>query len=103
MAETRIEAPWSDAQVASLVRFQTDARVHPFTCPREHTIRKGEFQIDVRLMPTTAGWICPVRGCDYKQTWAHVSMLARTPCQLLAIRSKDQHAGPFIGEVERSE
>ncbi len=102
MAETRIEAPWSDAQVASLVRFQTDTRVHPFTCPREHS-DYYDNRIDACLMPTTAGWICPVRGCDYKQTWAHVSMLARTPCQLLAIRSKDQHAGPFIGEVERSE
>lgn len=65
---SKIEAPWTDEQVAALNRWQKAAYVHPFTCgrqPRRPLHRDGEGV----LVATRDGWVCP--DDDYTQTWAH--------------------------------
>ncbi len=56
-----IEAPWTDENVAALNRQQNDARFHPYTC--------GNNSNHI-LEATKNGWICPVEGCDYTQSWS---------------------------------
>lgn len=55
-------APWTDAQVRALNRWQKDGRFHEFTCAQEHL---GERT----LVANNAGWRCPT--CGYTQDWAH--------------------------------
>lgn len=58
-------APWTAEQVRSLNGYQGEARMHPFTCGREH----GPYQPVLEATP--AGWVCNWKGCDYTQDWAH--------------------------------
>lgn len=60
-----IYAPWTEAQVSALNRFQKSGVMHSFTC-RAHT--------SVDLTATGAGWVCGVEGCDTLQQWAHAFM-----------------------------
>lgn len=87
----RIEAPWTDEQVAALNRFQKLDHVHPFTCPHIHTLPcpctenrvpdnncyrclgAGKVMADRALTATPAGWVCLY--CSYTQRWAHAVML----------------------------
>lgn len=73
----KIEAPWTEEQVASLREIQAWPFVHPFT----GTNRRGE---KVVLIPTKDGWIAEPGG-PIVQTWAHESMLrfGRPPRQPL--------------------
>lgn len=67
----KLEAPWTDEQVAALNRFQGNHIVHPFTCPADGTrdsIRHSDRRI---LLATNDGWVCEFGGCEYRQTWAH--------------------------------
>jgi len=66
----RIDAPWTDEQVAVLNRFQTGGYFHPFTCGRRDRHRHDEGV----LIATRDGWECPAEDCDYTQTWAHAFM-----------------------------
>jgi hypothetical protein len=59
-----VRAPWTEAQIDALERFQHQKGVHPFTCP-EHS--------DKELVATHRGWIC--RYCDYTQHWANDFMM----------------------------
>jgi len=61
-----VVAPWSVAQVDALNRWQQADAVHSFTCGNDHAGDKS-------LVATKDGWIC--LHCDYKQIWAHESML----------------------------
>lgn len=61
---TRVEAPWSDDQVASLNGFQACGLHHPFTGTRGPN---GEETI---LIATSAGWI-EREGGPVVQTWAY--------------------------------
>lgn len=71
MGVDMIEAPWTDAQVANLNRWQSCGHVHPFTCPNHHQGSRD-------LIAKTDGWHCT--GCEYTQTWAHGFMtLGPTP------------------------
>ena len=63
----RIEAPWTDDQVASLRAFQRCGYVHPFTGTRGPN---GEETI---LIATRDGWIESPEG-PVVQTWAHAFM-----------------------------
>lgn len=64
-----VKAPWSEAQIDALERFQHLDGVHPFTCP-EHSNRE--------LVATHRGWIC--RYCNYTQDWANdFMMMQRLP------------------------
>lgn len=71
----RVDAPWTEQQVASLTAFQADGRFHPFTCP-------GAFgtcgqKDDRNLRPTIDGWVC---ACgSYRQPWAWSFMLTYDP------------------------
>lgn len=73
----RIHAPFTTEQVIRLNAWQTDGRVHPFTC---------EMHSDTPLVATAEGWRCPHAGgyapidvhCDYTQDWAHAFMAWRT-------------------------
>jgi len=60
-----VVAPFTEAQVAALNRWQTDRRAHPFTCGNE------DHEAHVRLIATTEGWVCGVQTCGYTQDWAH--------------------------------
>jgi len=65
----QIRAPFTEAQVEALNRWQKNPEVHPFTCGSGH--RKDARHLDGEgiLVATKAGWICPF--CDYRQNWAH--------------------------------
>ena len=68
-----IDAPWTDAQVFRLRRWQEADSVHPFTCACR-TPETGE----VKLVPTADGWVCP-RECGYTQNWAYRCWLEEEP------------------------
>jgi hypothetical protein len=76
----KIEAPWTDEQVANLNRWQENGRVHPFTCGSGDRMDAAHRKIQERdggdfgqLVATLDGWVCP--ACDYRQNWAHDFML----------------------------
>jgi hypothetical protein len=62
---TKLLAPWTDAQVNALNRWQSLWHAHPFTCPSEQ-------HPGVSLVARHEGWFCPL--CDYRQDWAHAEM-----------------------------
>jgi len=67
-------APWTEAQVQSLVAWQESDYVHSFTCPNRSDVLHGWQYGDIGgLKPTTDGWVC--LDCDYTQHWAHDFML----------------------------
>lgn len=80
----RIIAPWSDAVVAALNRWQRDPHVHPFTCGNDRAdadhvafeAEHSERDLGV-LVAHPDGWHCPV--CDYRQDWAHTFMAEQHP------------------------
>jgi hypothetical protein len=61
----RIEAPWTDDQVASLNAYQKAGYVHPFT--------HGDGAEKVDLIATAAGWVRHHEG-RVVQKWAHEFM-----------------------------
>lgn len=61
----KIEAPFTDDQVASINAFQQSGLMHEFTCTTRH-------QAGSALFATREGMRCP--GCDYLQTWVHTYM-----------------------------
>lgn len=63
-------APFTDEQVAQLLRWQTAGFVHPFTCASE----VADHPSGVMLVPARAGWICPLPTCGFTQNWAHSYM-----------------------------
>lgn len=75
---SRLTAPWTPEQVAALNAWQTNDRLHPFTCGNDrmdaaHVAYQRENGGDFgQLFATTDGWICPV--CDYRQDWAYAGM-----------------------------
>jgi hypothetical protein len=69
----QVPAPWTEAQVANLRRWQGCEAVHPFTCACQDS-ETGE----VVLVPTVDGWTCP-RGCGYTQAWAYRCWLEEEP------------------------
>lgn len=66
-----VYAPFTDAQVEQLNRFQHSERTPEFTCGRrdEHPQNEGV------LVATNAGWHCP--ACDYTQGWAYGFMASK--------------------------
>ena len=60
----KLIAPWTADQVDNLNRFQTEARMHPFTCG----------QCCMELVARRIGWHCSDPDCDYTQQWAHPFM-----------------------------
>jgi hypothetical protein len=58
----QVHAPFTPEQVASLNAFQSDGRMHDFTCCNPHSGSRS-------LIATETGWICA--RCDYTQTWAY--------------------------------
>ncbi len=74
----KIEAPFTPEQVTALNAWQNNGAVHPFTCGGnrgDYAHKKYQFehpdQDFGQLVATSEGWICPVPGCGYKQSWAH--------------------------------
>lgn len=63
-----IRAPFTQAQVVGLNRWQRAGYVHEFTCAC------GEI-----LQATLEGWRCPDACCDYTQDWAHAFMADGPP------------------------
>lgn len=58
--QTRVEPPWSRAQVRSLNAYQKDGRFHEFTGAAGET-----------LIATKRGWVeQPKRGAPVVQKWA---------------------------------
>ena len=62
-ADGLLYAPWTDAQVAGLNRYQNCNFFHPYTC----CIDSGHGPLEA----TRGGWICKEKGCTYTQIWAH--------------------------------
>lgn len=62
--EGKIHAPFTKEQARQLNQYQAAGRMHPFTCPRDHTTHS-------LVALANGGWICPRVGCDYTQDWAH--------------------------------
>lgn len=60
-------APFTDAQVEQLNRYQGSGVMHEFTCGRPHPAH-------VTLVATNDGWVCPDPTCGYTQNWAHAFM-----------------------------
>lgn len=63
----KVEAPWTDDQVASLNAYQHAGVFHPFTGTRQPN---GDETI---LIATCDGWI-EREGGPVVQTWAHPAM-----------------------------
>jgi hypothetical protein len=77
---TKITAPWDDATVAGLNRWQASGWVHAFTCGGERSdLAHKTYAIEHHqrdfgiLVATSEGWLCPV--CSYQQDWAHDFMV----------------------------
>lgn len=68
---TFIKAPWDEATVEALNRFQTFGTFHPFTCPESPHDEDPKQE----LVATSAGWMCPNEQCDYTQDWAIAVMV----------------------------
>ena len=70
----RLIAPWTDDQVTTLNRFQTESGLHPFTCMSRVSDRGDTAHGDSRgiLIATRHGWVC--KGCTYTQNWAYEHM-----------------------------
>ena len=62
---SRLAAPWTDDQVASLNAYQNAGYVHPFT--------HGDGADQVDLIATPSGWIAK-EGGPVVQDWAHSFM-----------------------------
>lgn len=70
----RIEAPWTDEQIAALEAWQRSPYVHPYTCAhRDGHPHEPEYGDHGVLRPTVDGWVC--LHCDYTQNWAHTFSL----------------------------
>jgi hypothetical protein len=73
-------SPWSNEQVANMNEFQTNGRLHPFTCPNrgdgKHPERNGDHGT---LRATNECLVCD--DCEYKQYWAHDFMVEIQPGQ----------------------
>lgn len=70
METTKTRAPWPPSQVARLWEFQTNGKMHPFTCLNRGDGQHATIGTDLgMLIPTIKGWVCPF--CNYTQTWAH--------------------------------
>lgn len=69
----RVTAPFTPQQVIRLADWQSNGKLHPFTCANrgdgKHPDMGGDHGI---LIPTIRGWICPF--CDYTQNWCHIFM-----------------------------
>ena len=71
---SKIEAPWTEAQVRQLNVFQHDATVDPFTSSRDE---HGNDAPQVILVATVAGWVRQEGGpviCDW--AWAYMAKVA---------------------------
>jgi hypothetical protein len=64
-----VYAPWTEAQVEALKRWQNSGRVHPFTGEL-----RDEHGFRLPLIPTREGWVEYVGG-PIVQTWCHDFML----------------------------
>lgn len=67
-----IRPPWTPEQVDALNAFQQSGSGHPFTCGGEHAPGSPI------LVAREDGWHCSDpygEGCDYRQDWAHASMV----------------------------
>lgn len=74
-------APFNDAQVEQLNRYQASGVMHEFTCGRPHPAH-------VTLVATNDGWVCPDPECGYTQNWAHAFMADKEQLdELLAMLS----------------
>lgn len=67
----RLVAPWTPEQVDALNEYQTDAPMHPFTCPhRDLPAHKYHEDRERGLLEATPeGWRC--KKCAYTQEWAY--------------------------------
>ncbi len=61
----RIQAPFTDEQVAALNAFQRLGHGQPFTCTHHSQIP---------LVAAKEGWRCGDPNCAYTQAWAHSFM-----------------------------
>ncbi len=61
-----IKAPFTEAQVARLIKWQKAGYVHPYTCGTQNKHKPDDDKV---LIPTVNGFKCPT--CDYEQDWAH--------------------------------
>jgi hypothetical protein len=64
----KAQAPYTSDQIASLNGYQLARVMHPFTCGNEHNPHRPD------LVAHEDGWHCPVKGCGYRQDWAHAFM-----------------------------
>ena len=77
----KIEAPFTDNEVASLNAYQKSRLDHPFTCVC------GDH---INLIATTDGWVC--EKCAYTQDWAH-DFMANWEWKRLGIMSEKTMRG----------
>lgn len=68
---SKIQAPFSAAQVETLNDWQRWGSAHPFTCPTHS---------ETPLKAETSGWRCAEDGCGYTQDWAHEFMAKAKFC-----------------------
>jgi hypothetical protein len=92
VAAGRIVAPWTQAQVVGLNRWQMAGYVPEFTCGNRRTLFHVPGE-DV-LVATVAGWVCP-SGCGYTQDWAHAFMADDPPAPHPLITVEEPDACPY--------
>lgn len=98
----RIEAPWSAEVVDALNNYQWSGW-HPYTCwgLDKTTGAHADYQCMVggefgQLVATQYGWICPVPGCDFRQSWADSALieLGRHPETIRALVARGFNGQP---------
>jgi len=68
MTTSKVVAPWTSDQVASLNGYQESGKFHPFTCGNPDCPRiRDRPSVLIARVP---GWVCPM-NCGYQQDWAH--------------------------------
>lgn len=90
MSSDLSHAPWTEAEVTALERWQRSGFVHPYTCRKcrgrlsveravkvELGIAPSVDHDECRLVPTIDGWTC--QTCDYTQNWCWAPSLGEWP------------------------
>lgn len=92
MMNKTVHAPWTKIQVDALNYFQTQSGWHPYTCGNDrHDKAHCKYQAEHggdrgQLVATETGWICPVHGCGYTQSWATELMFTRPENPIKTLR-----------------
>jgi hypothetical protein len=68
---SKVYAPFTPDQVASLNAYQRSGTFHEFTCGSDNCHAVVVYDSKAILHASPKGWKCPFTNCDYTQDWAY--------------------------------